>query len=384
MSLAVKYPVALLCQALDLARSSYYYRAQVEGEGTLEETLLRLAEEWPTYGYRRLTAQLRRESWEVNSKRVRRLMQHLGVQGKRPVRKRRTTDSTHAFPRYPNLVQGILVTHPDQVWVADITYVRLHSEFVYLAVLMDVFTRGIRGWHLGRNLDGALTLTALRRGLQAGQPEIHHADQGVQYAATTYSDLLRETGVAISMAEVGAAWQNGFAERLMRTIACPLLIVTSPEHSAAEISAAPLAFKRIMVGCDFSSDADFAINYGLSLAQEFQSEIHLIHVLEPAAVSGVWIPEAFSQEVNVNLRDRVIDRLNEHVSDDVHNWCRVKAFCLTGIPFIELANHALANEIDLVVMGIRGHGLVESLLVGSTTERVIRQVTCPVLSVNPV
>ena len=173
-------------------------------------------------------------------------------------------------------------------------------------------------------------------------------------------------------------------ERLMRTIACPLLIVTSPEHSAAEISAAPLAFKRIMVGCDFSSDADFAINYGLSLAQEFQSEIHLIHVLEPAAVSGVWIPEAFSQEVNVNLRDRVIDRLNEHVSDDVHNWCRVKAFCLTGIPFIELANHALANEIDLVVMGIRGHGLVESLLVGSTTERVIRQVTCPVLSVNPV
>ena len=218
MSLAVKYPVALLCQALDLARSSYYYRAQVEGEGTLEETLLRLAEEWPTYGYRRLTAQLRRESWEVNSKRVRRLMQHLGVQGKRPVRKRRTTDSTHTFPRYPNLVQGRLVTHPDQVWVADITYVRLHSEFVYLAVLMDVFTRGIRGWHLGRNLDGALTLTALRRGLQAGQPEIHHADQGVQYAATTYSDLLRETGVAISMAEVGAAWQNGFAERLMRTI----------------------------------------------------------------------------------------------------------------------------------------------------------------------
>jgi putative transposase len=100
----------------------------------------------------------------------------------------------------------------------DITYVRLLSEFVYLAVLMDVFTRGIRGWHLGRSLDSDLMLTALRRALQAGQPEIHHTDQGVQYAATAYTDLLHGAGIAISMAEVGAAWQNGFAERLMRTI----------------------------------------------------------------------------------------------------------------------------------------------------------------------
>jgi len=218
MILAAEYPVTLVCQALDLARSSYYYRCLSEDEPALAEALLRLAEEWPTYGYRRLTAQLRREGWEVNSKHVRRLMRHLGVQGKPPVRKRRTTDSTHDFPRYPNMVEGLLLTHPDQVWVADITYVRLLSEFVYLAVLMDVFTRGIRGWHLGRNLDSDLTLTALHRALQAGQPEIHHADQGVQYAATAYTDLLRGRGIAISMAEVGAAWQNGFAERLMRTI----------------------------------------------------------------------------------------------------------------------------------------------------------------------
>ena len=118
MTLAVEYPVTLLCQALDLARSSYYYCCQSEGEPALTEALLRLAEAWPTYGYRRLTAQLRREGWEVNSKHVRRLMRHLGVQGKRPVRKRRTTDSTHDFPRYPNLVQELRVTHPDQVWVA--------------------------------------------------------------------------------------------------------------------------------------------------------------------------------------------------------------------------------------------------------------------------
>jgi len=218
MILAAEYPVALVCQALDLARSSYYYRCLSEDEHALTEALLRLAEAWPTYGYRRLTAQLRREGWEVNSKHVRRLMRHLGVQGKRSVRKRRTTDSTHDFPRYPNMVQGLLVTHPDQVWVADITYVRLFSEFVYLAVLMDVFTRGIRGWHLGRNLDSDLALTALHHALQAGQPEIHHADQGVQYAATAYTELLHGKKIAISMAEVGAAWQNGFAERLMRTI----------------------------------------------------------------------------------------------------------------------------------------------------------------------
>jgi putative transposase len=218
MTLAAEYPVALVCQALDLARSSYYYHGQSEGEPALTEALLRLAEEWPTYGYRRLTAQLRREGWGVNSKHVRRLMGQLGVQGKRAVRKRRTTNSTHDFPRYPNLVQELGVTHPDQVWVADITYVRLFSEFVYLAVLLDVFTRSIRGWHLGRNLDSDLTLTALHRALPGSQPEIHHSDQGVQYAASAYTALLHGMGIAISMAEIGAAWQNGFAERLMRTI----------------------------------------------------------------------------------------------------------------------------------------------------------------------
>ncbi len=107
--------------------------------------------------------------------------------------------------------------------MSDITYVRLLIEFVYLAVIMDVFTRAIRGWHLARNLDHDLTLTALKRALAEGQrPEIHHSDQGVQYAATAYVEVLQAHGVAISMAEVGEAWQNGYAERLVRTIkACP-------------------------------------------------------------------------------------------------------------------------------------------------------------------
>jgi transposase InsO family protein len=109
------------------------------------------------------------------------------------------------------------VVRPDQVWVADITYIRLLVEFVYLAVIMDVFTRCIRGWHLGRGLDQDLTMMALKRGLVEHTPEAHHSDQGVQYAATAYMDVLQRHGIAISMAEVGEAWQNGYSERLVRT-----------------------------------------------------------------------------------------------------------------------------------------------------------------------
>ena len=107
---------------------------------------------------------------------------------------------------------------PDQVWVSDITYIRLRYEFVYLAVIMDVFSRSLRGWHLGRSLDQSLTLIALDRALAEHRPEIHHSDQGIQYAATAYIEMLRAVGAEISMAESGQAWQNGYAERLIRTI----------------------------------------------------------------------------------------------------------------------------------------------------------------------
>src|SRR5205823_11745686 len=137
---------------------------------------------------------------------------------KAPLRRPRTTDSNHPFPRYPNLVEGLEVTHPDQVWVADITYIRLRKEFVYLAVLMDVFTRGIRGWHLGRSLEQELTITALRRAFERGRPAVHHSDQGVQYAAAANVELLTAAGSRISMASVGEPEENGYAERLVRTI----------------------------------------------------------------------------------------------------------------------------------------------------------------------
>jgi putative transposase len=218
MKLAQEYPVSLVCRTLSYPRSGYYYQGKGRDDQALREAIEEVASAWPTYGYRRITAQLRREGRAANSKRVRRLMGEMGLEGKTYRRKRRTTNSDHPFVRFANLVAELEVVRPDQVWVSDITYVRLRREFVYLAVIMDVFTRCIRGWHLGRSLDQELVLVALRRAVVYHKPEIHHSDQGVQYASTAYVQMLKDIGVQLSMAEVGQAWQNGYAERLIRTI----------------------------------------------------------------------------------------------------------------------------------------------------------------------
>lgn len=218
LKLAQRYPVSVLCQVLGYPRSSYYYASKRQDDVALIGAIQDIAGQWPRYGYRRITAQLRRQGRKANGKRVRRVMHRLGLCGKSHSKKRRTTDSQHDFPRFANLVLGLQIVRPEQVWVADITYVKLLTEFVYLAVIMDVFTRGIRGWHLARSLDHALTLTALNQALGERVPEIHHSDQGVQYAASGYVERLEACGVQISMADVGQAWQNGYAERLMRTI----------------------------------------------------------------------------------------------------------------------------------------------------------------------
>jgi putative transposase len=216
--LAEQYPLTVICEVVDCARSSYYHRPLPKQERGLQQAIEEVATSWPRYGYRRVTQQLRREGWTVNHKPVERIMRELGLQAHRKAKRRTTTDSRHPFPRYPNLVEHLEIVRPEQVWVSDITYIHLREEFVYLAVLMDVFTRCIRGWHLGRGLDQSLTLRALEQALAHHTPEIHHSDQGVQYAATAYTARLQAAGVQISMAEVGAAWQNGYAERLMRTI----------------------------------------------------------------------------------------------------------------------------------------------------------------------
>ena len=218
MTLQGDYPLRTICAALELPRSTFYHHPAEVDDTDLRAALLELAGQQPTYGYRRLTVLLKRAGWTVNHKRVQRLMADMGLQ--RPLKRRRThtTNSQHNFPRYPNLVSDLKPARPDEVWVADITYVHLERDFVYLAVLMDVFTRAVRGWHLSRSLDRQLTLTALRRALAAHVPAIHHSDQGWQYACTDYTDLLTEYKVQISMAAVGKPKENSYAERLMRTI----------------------------------------------------------------------------------------------------------------------------------------------------------------------
>jgi len=212
--------VQAACRVVGLARSSYYYDSHRSEAVQLIADLEQEAGRYPKYGSRRLTHQLRRSPYHypVNRKRIQRLMRQRNLL-RRPKRtKCRTTDSQHAYPRYPNLVMDLQVDHPEQLWVCDITYIRLGNGFVYLAVIMDVFTRAIRGWNLSRNLDTELTLVALQRALRLCLPEIHHSDQGVQYAAQAYVALLQQYQVQISMAAQGKPEENGYAERLMRTI----------------------------------------------------------------------------------------------------------------------------------------------------------------------
>ena len=215
-----KYPVAKLCRLLGLPRSSYYRHRVEPDEQEMRGAIEMVCRQFVTYGSRRVTQELRRAPCRltVNRKRIQRLMGQMGLRRTQKPQKRRTTDSQHGFPRYPNRVAGLEVGRPDEVWVSDITYIRLGKEFVYLAVIMDVFTRAIRGWNLRRWLDRSLTVTALQRALRNGVPKIHHSDQGVQYASTAYVDLLKQHQVQISMSRKGSPEENPYAERLIRTI----------------------------------------------------------------------------------------------------------------------------------------------------------------------
>ena len=208
------------CDVVGMARSTYYYRSRARDESQIGIDLEQVAGQYPKYGTRRITHQLRRApyGYQINRKHVQRLMREKKLL--RPVKrtKYRTTNSQHPYPRYPNLMKDLEVVRPEQAWVSDITYIRLGRGFVFLAVIMDVFTRTIRGWNLGRNLDVDLTLSALRNALSLCIPETHHSDQGIQYAAQAYTDLLKKYSIQISMAAQGKPEENGYAERLMRTI----------------------------------------------------------------------------------------------------------------------------------------------------------------------
>jgi putative transposase len=185
----------------------------------LLETIERILIHWPRYGYRRVTAQLKREGCEVGETRVRRLLKKLDHSASVGYVRVRTTDSRHTERRFPNLIKELKVVASNQVWVADITYIRLGRRFIYLAVILDAFTRGLRGWHLGRSLEARdLTERALEMALaHHPAPGIHHSDQGKRYAASTYPKLLPDTS-RVSMAASGQPTENAIAERFIRTL----------------------------------------------------------------------------------------------------------------------------------------------------------------------
>jgi len=212
------YPVSDLCQWLGCPRSSYYAQPQQQDETRLLESIEQILLRFPFYGYRKLHKALLRQGIVVGDHRVRRLLRQLGITrsvGKVHVQ---TTDSRHPHPRYPNQLTGLKLTRPDQVWVADITYIRLGRRFIYLAVILDAYTRAVRGWALSRSLEQQLTLDALEMALAKATPFIFHSDQGSQYAAWQHTERLLGLGVKISMSDKASPTQNGLVERFMRTV----------------------------------------------------------------------------------------------------------------------------------------------------------------------
>jgi transposase InsO family protein len=212
---------------MKLARSSFYHKPKDKSQGKMQkEADLRdkievICLEHPRYGYRRVTEQLKREGQRVNHKKVLRLMRESDLLCR--VRRRwvKTTDSKHHFPKYPNLTKGMLVGCLNQVWLSDITYIRIRTGFVYLAAILDAFSRKVIGYAVSMSLDTSLTLEALKMAIARRRPGpgvIHHSDQGVQYASSEYVDELKSHGFEISMARTGNPYDNAMMESFFKTL----------------------------------------------------------------------------------------------------------------------------------------------------------------------
>jgi len=171
-------------------------------------------------------------------------------------------------------------------------------------------------------------------------------------------------------------------ERLMRTLPCPLLVVRSPERGFVTPADQAISLKRILVGCDFSPNSSLAFQYGLSLAQEFQADLHLVHVIQPPLYEHLKKPGDLKQDLQKDLGADIKSRLADMIPEEAQTWCKPVTVLLAGQPHEEITKYAMVNDIDLIILGVRGYGLVESLFVGSTTDRVMRRASRPVLSVQ--
>lgn len=219
-------PASQACQAFSISRPTYYRWSKEDSSDLdiiLRPIIQGIALEFPKYGYRRMAKELERRGCLVNHKKVLRIMKEdnlLCIRKKfRPI----TTQSDHGLRVYPNLIKGLVVISLNQIWVADITYIRLPGEFIYLAAIIDIYSRKCVGWDLGRNVDAQLTLNALNMAVTERQHLgfsglIHHSDRGVQYASKVYVERLNGLGINISMSDKGNAYDNAFAESFMKTL----------------------------------------------------------------------------------------------------------------------------------------------------------------------
>lgn len=216
-----------LCKLAGVSRASYYRRFEAraprEADVELTSQIQRLSLRHKFYGYRRITAELRRSGMVINAKRVQRLMRedNLIAMRRKPFAPP-TADSRHGFLIVPNLLRGLVPSAPDQIWVADITYIRLREAFAYLAVILDGFSRKVVGWALAPHLDASLAVEALDQALADRKPKpaslIHHSDRGVQYASTDYRQRLAGHDITVSMSRPGNPYDNAKAESFMKTL----------------------------------------------------------------------------------------------------------------------------------------------------------------------
>lgn len=214
-----------MCDLATVSRASFYRhwekKAPTEAEVALRDAIQRIAVAHRFYGYRRVTVVVQRDGYEVGAKKVRRLMNEDNLLAVRRRKFVATTDSAHGFVVYPNLAEHLIVNDLNQLWVADITYVRLLTEFVYLAVVLDAFSRRAVGWALARNLQTPLPLAALERAIASRQPSpglVHHSDRGSQYASNDYVERLESIGAVLSMSRPGRPWENGQCESFLKTL----------------------------------------------------------------------------------------------------------------------------------------------------------------------
>lgn len=218
---------------LDVSRSGFYKWFQrsisldhdQNSDIQIREELQNIVIEFPGYGYRRATIELQNRGYSVTEKMIRTFMREDNLLCVKKRFRLRTTDSNHGEKIYPNLARDLRITGINQLWVADITYIQLSKEFVYLAVVIDVFSRRCIGWELSRNIDTELTLNALLKAFRTRNSEdlkglVHHSDQGVQYASREYVDCLKEHGILVSMSRTGNPYDNAFAESFIKTLKC--------------------------------------------------------------------------------------------------------------------------------------------------------------------